>query len=369
MNGINQWLLKLAPTSLRLLASTAYFRTWIISGRLKNGESNLTILYGGAISHLDFIRRLLFSGKVESRSLGRQFAWKVRSGYKHLGVELAFIPGHERLLRFAREKNRFFLPWWVTGECDATIDFSAPRWRKRLSGELRRIRKYRYEYRVSRSPQDVEEYHRSMYLPLIKRVHGDSALPMSLREMLGYVRRDGELLLTLRDGEWLAGMIVAYEGDRALARSIGVSGGSRELVKQGVIAAATMNTFRHVASMGYKVLHRGGSRPFLNDGLLTNKRRWGMCLTGHDKCGHFLEIPVCSSGAREFLQNNPFIHVNDGQRWGAVFADDVSRRAQAPDERVAGLAIHGLAGVRVHGFDELYREGTGPEVERLFECR
>ncbi len=336
------------PTSARLLISTMLFKTWILAGRLKNCDHELTVLYGGTETHLAYLQKLIFATKPDVASLGRQPIWKLSKISKRSEAQLAFIPAHETLLRRYQREEDFFIPWWIAGEVSTTIDYSHPPWKKRLSGDFRKIRKYQYGSTVSRNPKEVEHYYHTMYRPLIEQYHGESALPMDLGRMLARVRTGGELLFTLRDAEPVAGELIIYEKGRAMTRTIGVKNADRQLIRQGVISASTLNTIRHVREKGFSRLHMGSCRAFLTDGSLFYKKKWGLRFIGHDRYGHLLRILQLSSGVKAFLENNPFVYAEDRKLWGAVFEGEEERDSSELEARASKLTIAGLQGMAVY---------------------
>lgn len=331
----------------RMLVASVLCRTWILRGRLKDCEHDVTLLYGGHKEHLSYIRRLLFGAQSDARYLGRRAIWSLPAVSRRLGAELALIPGCESLRRFHPGDAGFFIPWWVTGEISTALDYSKPPWKRQLSGDLRRLKKIQYGHVVSRSPRDVQLFYESMYLPLIERSHGDGALPADLDEMLSHIRAGGELIFTLEGDEFVAGELLIYMRDLAISRAIGVKDADPALIKRSVMAASTLSAIQHARDKGFSRLHLGGSRPFLTDGVLQYKKKWGLKLVGHDRYGHFLRVMELSSGVRSLLERMPFIYVRNGQLWGAVFEDADHPEPPVPT-RARPIGVAGLSGITIH---------------------
>lgn len=147
-----------------------------------------------------------------------------------------------------------------------------------------------------------------MYLPYVKKTFGDSAFLMPYEEMQEAIPRC-ELFLITQDGKDIAGGIHVYdETKRVRAWSIGVRDGNRNWVKAGALAALEYFETVYLHDQGYTQIHRGASRPFLNDGVLRFKLKRGMTITDNSALSFFI-IPLrCSDGVRSFFENNPFIY-------------------------------------------------------------
>jgi predicted N-acyltransferase len=199
-----------------------------------------------------------------------------------------------------------------------------------------------------------------MYMPYVRKAHSYSALPVTLQEVLRMLRGGGELVMTLRDGHAVAGEFIIFDENKAYSRILGIRDGSSELIKHGAVAACYYNTIQHVREKGFDTLHFGGSRPFLQDGLLRYKKKWGLRLTGFDRSGHYLAFPSMSAGAKSFLESNPFIFVRNRELWGGVFGAEVKSDCRQMDSRMHELAIDGLRGIEVFN--------TANPIEQMFEA-
>jgi len=90
----------------------------------------------------------------------------------------------------------------------------------------------------------------------------------------------------------------------------------------------------------------GASRPFLLDGALQHKRHLGLRVVDHMARYFSLSVPACSTGAKAFVANNPFIYECNGMYRGALFVEpDLSLSQDRLRELYAEYHIKGLAGL------------------------
>jgi hypothetical protein len=256
-------------------------------------------------------------------------------------VDVVIMPAHRKLRRILLKDTGFFIPSWVSGVIDTDLDYSVDPWHGKLRDELRKLRKYDYTYTVSRGPDDVELFYRTMYRPVVVQSHGEDAPTFTLSFLLARLDdNNGELLWILRGGHRVAGAFLIYEKDRGRLCAYGVDAADRELIKAGATAACYHSALRRTRERGFKVLYIGSCRPFLDDGLLLYKKKWGFKVTGANELGHVLKIRRPSDAVATFLENNAFIHADSAQLRGAVFHRDSS--SEAAQAKVARLSIDGL---------------------------
>lgn len=82
-----------------------------------------------------------------------------------------------------------------------------------VKGDLRRIRKNRFDYTISREPADILRFYDEMYRPYLSAVYGDRAFFEPRTNLEAKLDRS-ELLLVRQDGRAVAGEVTRYEPDK-----------------------------------------------------------------------------------------------------------------------------------------------------------
>lgn len=223
-----------------------------------------------------------------------------------------------------------------------------------MKSDLRRIRKNQLECEVTNAPALFDEFYRTMYVPHISKTFGAAAALTNPEKFRKQAERDSDLLFVTYDGERIAGNAIVYEKDRARGWAIGVKDGDERYKKLGALAALYYFEICHLEKKGYQRVHYGGSRPFLRDGAIQYKKKWGMHFTGRVREGFLLKILRDSPGSRAFLRNNPFVHAAGPELdyQGAAFAD---RSDSDPDAFIKDIHKNcffpGMKGMVIYGFD------------------
>lgn len=297
-------------------------RMYVIEGKEKASGKKLTLVFGGRRRNLEYLIHAWFEDSPGVREAGECWIWKALGRCRKDGLAdcLLVLDMHKRVYRLFAAKRGVFVPHWIGGE--VLISEAVERSKKigNIKEDLRRIRKNKLEYEVTKDAGRFESFYREMYVPYMKSAYGERAFLMPHREMLEQMS-NGELLVVTKDGEDIAAAIVLRKGDRARAWSVGVKNGDRAYVKQGALAALYYFEVMYARDKGCASLHFGGSRAFLRDGVLHFKKKWGMRITESTRTGFVLFPSSLRPGLRSLLQTNPFIYCARDAFEGAVFVE------------------------------------------------
>lgn len=286
--------------------------TSVISGKI--GGEEIKIFFAGKRQNRSYLARIAFGGEYSEIYVKKAFLWRLPFIASKFSKEcaLGIVEVNIKYQRFF--KKGFFVPCWTGGDVDLSDQ-------KRLAlsskkSDIRKIRKNGLSREITRDPARFEEFHRKMYLPFIKKAHGEMAFHTSMEE-IRKVMGESELLLVKKGDEYIGGAIIQYL-DRPHLWIMGLAGGNGDNLKLGVTAAIDHFTEERLKEKGYQRMHYGGSRPFLKDGVLQYKKWRGQVLRDFTKRG-FLIFLSGTRGAESFLLENPFIYLEEERLAGAVF--------------------------------------------------
>jgi len=292
---------------------------WLVEGNERSSGARIRMVYLGHQSGFQFVRQMVYGGDVEQCHCGKVWAWNAARIMRSAGPDtLCVAEATERSSRALITNQSFYVPMWIEGQLD--IDTAIDRSRRigNVKEDLRRIRKNRLYHEVTCDEHAIEDFHRNMYVPYIKNVYGAAALYHSL-ESLRLLQGRVELLLIKRDDEVLAGQILVYEDGRVRTREIGVRNGDRRYLKAGVMGAIYYYGILHLKEKGFSTAGLGGSRAWLNDGVLRFKKKWGMRLGRYWPSGFVLAPGTVTAGVAAFLMQNPLIALRNGGLEGVIF--------------------------------------------------
>jgi hypothetical protein len=286
----------------------------------------LVIFYAGRELDKNFLVRLAFDGKFEENYIGKKWLWNIPKIVKEGDCDCSLIVIEvPNCLRILSEKTRcFYIPGWVNGEADISID-NPSRFKRRntsLKSDLSKIRRNKLQFEVTKDLSELHNFYYNMYVPYITQAHGTGSKIMSY----DYVRREfkkgglfNDLLLIKKQEECIAGVLLHYKKNKAKLSTLGVKDGNLSYVRDGAIGALFYFSVNYSAEKGFTRIDFGGSRPFLKDGVLRYKRKWHQKISNKKEIGYLITMVSITDAAKGFFLNNPFIYEDKTGLNGAIF--------------------------------------------------
>ena len=330
--GLTRSVYRAIPRSVRSLAYPIAVQSvllrrlrpevWVVSGDERSSHLPLSVcIYAATNENRIYLQSLIFGSSFQAQFAGRTWLWKIFKNTPKAagGCSVVIADVHERHLKLAGASAGVVIPAWIRGYVDLPRGPEVMN-RDSVKDIQRRIRRLGFEYEVTREVRSFEYFYQSMYLPYSMGRYGDGAVLKTKEEMKADFEK-GELILIKKQGEYISGMLVSYDGELAKMPYLGVRDGSWELVSEGAISSGYEFVLQHLEAIGCRKLILGQSRAFLEDGVLQFKKKYGHKIMGA-AIHKFVTKVVCDTVAtRAFLQSNPFIIENSGEFHGIVFLD------------------------------------------------
>ncbi len=335
---------------------------WRLEGHERNSGQPMVIFYTGQLENKNYIAYLIFDSSCEEVDFGNIWLWSASRLGVSAGADMVITHMYRTYHRLFCRNEGFFIPCWIGMELnleEAVRRFASS---KSAKSDLRKISQNKLDYEVTRDHARFEQFYRTMYLPYVVSVHGDRTMLMTWEELSSELDRS-ELMLIKQDGEYVAGRVMQRMDDgRARARSIGVKDGDQRYVRAGAMAATYCFEIEYLSRKGFKRLHYGAARAFLNDGALRYKKKFGTKVADTDGWGFHIRPIRYSKCVKSFLCNNPFITEHQGLFYGNIFVEGLRTRVDKEEleKEIARHSLPGLTAHRVHVFGEVQ-----PELEEL----
>jgi len=294
---------------------------WLLEGVERCSGKRLKVLYAGHELNRNYIAHLIVDLDRRIVCLGKRWLWSIlkNDGTLLKNCDIAFVEV-DKNDGSVNGTDVFIIPAWI--DCELEFDHASERraQSKSIRRELQKIERHQLTYEVTKNLQHFDHFYHHMYVPYIKRIHGDRAALMSYEAMMSKHDRS-ELVLIKQDDEFIAGENLIFEGGGVRAWSLGVKDGSQDYVKAGASAAIYYYELVYLKEKGYDRLHIGASRGFLNDGVLQYKKKWGAKLAGARATGFRMTVQRDTEAVRTFLENNPFVVVTQDKLTGVLVFD------------------------------------------------
>jgi len=307
----------------RRLISRFRLRIWELEGEERETGLPLRVLYAGRRRGRAYFSKTAFASAPKATERGT--AWlpaALRSSAREAPrCPLAVLETPRFFFRIYPRSDGYFVPSWV----GLKLDISEARRRiKNHSGvksDLRKARKAGFVPEITTDPALFDLFYHRMYVPYIRRSHGEAAAFSGDAWLKKHASR-GELLLVKRSGEYVAGVFRLFRGSQAGAVLIGIRDGDPGILKAGVTSLMFADCVSHIGRRGYRRMRLGNSRSFIRDGSLQFKRKWGGFVFSATKNGLWIRIRDDTPGGRAFLTNNPFIARERGRMVRVSFLDN-----------------------------------------------
>jgi hypothetical protein len=360
--------LRVAIRALRNTFARHRVDIWILTGEERVSGQPITVFFSGQIENCNYIASLVFHEGKFKTSHRKMWSWRVwrMLDTTNLPYSLIWIQTNQ-VPRFLTDRpGCFVIPSWIAGEIVVSQTLERCKKSDSIKTDLRHIKQHRFEYKVTRDHEEIERFYSTMYLPYVRQTHGNRAFVSTLDELK---REAGtaELLFVEQDGKQLAGIYLGNRKHDCIdALELGVTEGDHSLVKIGVLSAIYYYTILHAAQRGIAKVYLGGVRPFLKDGTLQYKKKWGLHITGklHTLPDLIVFQPRLGSAAvKSYLKNNPFVYEEQGTFRAAVFLDagqDLPVTGETASKLCKAYCLPGLDGLSAFRVD---RE-MGSEVVR-----
>jgi hypothetical protein len=330
----------------------------VVEMRGRRSGGSLTVVYAGLEYAKPFLKEILFDTEPEEQIVDRVPFWRCRELAATPSADILIVAGSKHLIRRLPRQRAIVMPEFVRHVLDVRGDWQdvQRRFRKTVhKNDLRRIRKFGYDYDVSHDDRHFREFYHQMYLPTMQARHESMSMPTDFDEAYQYFRH-GMLFRIKRAGEWVAGGVCHAQGNALLLDVIGVRDADTQLIEEGAMAARYYAAIHWANRNGFKEVNFLGSSPFLSAGQFQYKRKWGTAIhvPPHLHRQIWMKINRSTPAVSQFLKANPFVVVDvSGNLDGLISVDE--RRGVTPEAKAEWdnrYATPGLRSLVVRAIDD-----------------
>jgi hypothetical protein len=277
--------------------------------------STTKIIYAGYSSvKKNYYMRLLLDGSGHHTFLGRRLFWDIPGLIKSYELDMAVSEISFIALKHFQKYDGFILPEWATTRIniDRPLCEICHRNVSDFSNVTRRIRKYNLTPEILRDKESFNFFNEKIFLPYITKRYGEEALIDDLNKI--WELSPPPILLAIREQGVIVGAALMRKSEGSLNfMRLGLLDGNDEYRLHGVIGALYYFGIVEGQKMGCRYFDLGGTRPFLKDGLTKFKMGLGAEFVkdlSSRKEYLWLGVNEHTSVTKEFLNNNPFMHLN-----------------------------------------------------------
>lgn len=320
---------------------------WILEGCEAASGEPLKVFYAGSEKQKAHMAALILGSSYREHSYGKRYFWSIlRSIRKNRHrCNIAVIEGSRLHGLLYKYSDDVFLPIWLKTRVDIPLVACSHSYKE----DLRRIRKCGLSYAITIERDEFDAFYHNMYRPSVNASHGESTVEIGYDSMMALLQQKKCVLLhVIKNDIAIAGALVIL-GHVPRLWAIGILGNNPEYRKCSAYTAAYHFAAEYLAGQGYHNMHMGMSRGFLNDGILQYKNKWDQRVIGFDTSGYVLKILKPTAGTDAFLANNPYVYLDDGRLYGAVFIGGDNQYTEKDFRRLRKkYLLAGLSGLKVY---------------------
>ena len=271
-----------------------------------------------------YIINLVYGEYVEPKRIGT-IPWLglnreiQRSGEK---AGLVFFRHSRFRPRGTVAQRMLVMPYYIAQSADlppADVDLLSIFYNASTKTDLKRIQSAKFEYEITQDPEQLEFFYHQMYAPMILSRHKNAAQVVRweyFKEVYGKM----ELLLILKAGRPVGGSIISQTGDCLNKHIFGLLNADHELRKEGIGASNYWFSIVEAHRRGCATINYQCSRPFLKNGIIAYKKKWGGRIIMDRRERELWLLPDLNRpSVSRFLEENPFICEQDGLLVSLIF--------------------------------------------------
>ena len=247
-----------------------------VRGRLIDGPGDCTLIhFGQQPQYKDWIARFL-SRPTVAEAIG---SFSLRAICQRKGVlatgDVLLCPVTPLSQLFFAAHGWLTVPKYVRCLIDLRTPIDQLLCRHGVKDDLRIARKKGYRFDILRDDASFDEFYQEMLVPTATVRHEDLA-HISSPETLRRIFHRGHLLAAYQGDDWVGASLMVPRPDNSLDwANVGWRGGSERLMKDRLVSALLHEMIVRGKNEGFGTLDLGSCSPFVNDGPLNYKLKWG----------------------------------------------------------------------------------------------
>jgi hypothetical protein len=288
----------------------------------------LTVLFIGKEKQLEFLKKIMGTSICTiSRDAGL-FFWNINSYLKKkdMKTDMTVIRLNNILYSFIHTEGYLRMPDSVKSllHLNGSFEEIIKKLHESAARKCRNISRAGYTVEISQDVTALEHFYHEMYVPYMNNRF------KALAVIDGYYKvrrlfRTGFLLIVRKEDRYLSGVVCRIKQGTFIFELIGIEHGSFQLVREGALDALYYYSILEALKRRCRIIDFGNSNPFLNDGLVLYKRKWGTMLMPNLKQirGLGVKIHGIKDGGYGFIRNHYPIFFDRKGLTGLILKDNI----------------------------------------------
>lgn len=249
---------------------------YVVKGQLNSSGREGSLIHFGQLPQYSGWIANLFAECVPGEPIGRFSIWEIAKREGRLAEADVLLCPLNPLTKFVFGKYNWFV---VPKQIRCLVDLRQPIEnlvrRHGVKDDLRIARKRNFRFDVLKDDAAFDEFYHEMLVPTITLRHENRAQISSLEDMRRRFH-SGYLLAAYQSDQWVGASLMIREASKVLNwANVGWRGGSEQLMKDRLVSALMLEMVIRGKGEHFETLDLGSCGPFVNDGPLSYKLKWG----------------------------------------------------------------------------------------------
>ena len=282
------------------------------------GNSEFDAIYIGRASAARDIEKLFRYKVVSERVINKIFFWQIKTyvGRGALGDALTILHLGGFLAQQYKPDDFLNLPSALKAitEDISMRDVAERSFSKSAKRKMEELEKTQLSWKVCEDVESLGIFYNELYEPHARHRFGDHAIVFDFQK-LRRLQRTGYLVLIFVDGRLISGCICRAIGRDLVFELAGIAWADQAPVSRMAGDMIYYVLLKIARQLGCVRVNYRDCRPFMNDGILRYKQRWGGVLWSEKTARRSIAIntPLQSaSGRRFFVENYPIFEDGTG---------------------------------------------------------
>ena len=139
---------------------------WIITGK-DSLKRKLSIIYAGSEKHKIYFANLVFDGEYSEINIGKwllSLISIIKKGSQNCSLLVLEVKVNKTLYKIFKNKKNFFIPCWIAGEVDISVDTALLAKTRSHKTDVKKIIKHNFQFDVTNEEYQFDSFYYSMYL-------------------------------------------------------------------------------------------------------------------------------------------------------------------------------------------------------------
>jgi hypothetical protein len=299
------------------LINQLYITEYCVTGKEKHTQKKIYLQYFGLRSITPHLEQKIFKERPQYKKIGTVPLWNIKKKIQNhdSNIDGTVIKSDLFYSSYFKKHECIILPEWISMILDVTKPFDElyRHFSNSARRDYKKFLKQEYQIEMITNPETLRYFYYNMYLPYIQKTYGTLAICINYPTMKWLFDSGYKLLFIKHKNLYVSGIMYTIEKRALKPKYMGIIQNKRYLLRQGLGAAMYHASIKKAKESNVDIVDFGGTKPFVQDGAFTYKKKWGCAIEKPDTREFYtiyaLKPTENKNTLKKFLRDQPCIHL------------------------------------------------------------